>query len=76
MRWGCRHRMHLARREALRRFGAGDGIGVEAVDGARYAESVKGKMGPVPKITTSERRIDLEEDIVSSNYQTIGVLTL
>ncbi len=33
MRCGYRRCMHLARRVALRRFGAEEGVGVEAVDG-------------------------------------------
>ncbi len=68
--------MHLDRQEALHCFDAEEGIGVEAVDGTMYAKLMKGKMQPVPKITTSKQGIDLEENTVSFNYQTVGVLTL
>ncbi len=69
MRCGYRRCMHLDRREALRRFSTEEGVGVEAVDGTMCAKLVKGKTRPVPKITTSERGIDLEENAISFNYQ-------
>ncbi len=40
MRSGCRRRIHLAHRKAIRHLGAKDGVWVE---GTRYAELVQEK---------------------------------